>query len=123
MHEYMHHLVIEQPAPQLKYRYNPAPSCIQLVSKRFATASNKRLIKGDQVRTFEITQRNLIFLPDHQDFSCYNGQVGSWRDSMQLVLNFKINEILDDMFRMMVHDLLHWIRCSIDSQLSQSPRR
>lgn len=41
---------------------------------------------------------------------------------MQLVLNFKINEILDDMFRMMVDDLLHWIRCSIDSQLSQSPR-
>lgn len=110
----MHHLEIEQLALQLKYRYNPAPSCVQRVSKLFAKASNKYLSR-DQVRTFEVTQRNLIFLPGNQYFTYRNGQAGSWRDSTQLVLKFNINEIQDEMFRDMVGDLLHWIRGSIDS--------
>jgi hypothetical protein len=114
MHEYMHHVKTEHIAPQLKYRFTPASSMRpNLVSKRFAEA-NKKCFRDDQDRTFEITQKNLLFTPDHQDFSYYHCQARSWRSSTQLILNFNINEILDDMFREMVDDLLQWIRGSID---------
>jgi hypothetical protein len=112
LYEYMHLQVIKEASHQLKYRYNPAPSCLQKVSKKFAEASNKRIPHG-QIRNFEITQRNLVFLPAEQQFFFTKSQAGSWTDSTHLTLNFTINDgTLDGKFEDALIDLLCWI-CSI----------
>ena len=93
----MHLIETEELSHQLKYRYHPAASCLQVLSKSVAKASKKR-IQRDQVRPFEITQRNLIFMPEDQPAFC-DSQAGFWARSTNLVLNFNINDTPDDMFR------------------------
>lgn len=114
MYEYMHLQVVEEASHQLKYRYNPAPSCLQKVSKKFAEASNKRIPHG-QIRNFEITQRNLVFPPEEQQFFFTKSQAGPWTDSTYLTLNFNINNgTPDGKFEDTLVDLLCWIRRIID---------
>jgi hypothetical protein len=100
-------LETEENSYQLKYRHHPVSSCLDLVSKAVAKAS-KKCIRSDQVRPFEITQRNLVFMPEGEP-SFHDSQADSWARSTQLILNFNINETLDDMFREMVVDLQSWI--------------
>jgi hypothetical protein len=105
-------LEVEESCLQLEYRHHPVASRLNLVSKAVAKAS-KDCIRSDQVRPFEITQRNLVFMPEGEGSFC-EPQADSWARSTQLILNFNINETIDDMFREMVVDLQSWILGCID---------
>ena len=100
---------------QLIVRYTPSPARYQRVGKEIAHEINRRL-PPNRIHRLEVTQKNMIFLPENQNWILPEKMLPQGKDAM-LTMNFNINEGSEDIQREMTQELFEWINdfvCSWD---------
>jgi hypothetical protein len=101
---------------QLTIRYRPSRRPVQQISKEFAGEFNKRMKRlplDSLTPKYEITQRNLVFVPEDQDWSLRPEQGIPHGSDVPFVLNLNIyknasKECIGH-FRQELRELLDWI--------------
>lgn len=92
---------------QLIVRYTPSPARFQRVSKGFANEINRRTPRNP-VHKLEVTQKNIIFLPDDVSRVLPEKMFPDCTDAL-LAMNFNIKEIPEHLQREMANKLLEWL--------------
>ena len=80
---------------QLTVRYRPSLRPYQQVSREFAVEFNKRMQRiplNSLTPKYEVTQRNLVFVADDQDWDLYPEQGIPYGSDVPFVLNFNFNK-------------------------------
>lgn len=101
---------------RLTIRYRPSPRPVQQISKEFAQEFNKRMkrmLLDSFTPRYEITQRNLVFVPEDQDWSLRPEQGIPFGSDVPFVLNFNIyknpGKEYMGLFGQELRELLDWI--------------
>jgi hypothetical protein len=92
---------------QLIARYTPSPARYQRVGKEIAHEINRRL-PPNQIHRLEVTQKNMIFLPENQNWVLPEKMLPQGKDAI-LTMNFNINEGPEDIQREGIQELFEWI--------------
>ena len=92
---------------QLIVRYTSPPARYERVSRGFANEINRRTPRNP-VHKLEITQKNIIFLPDDESWNLPEKVFPDLTDGL-LTMNFNINESPENTQREMADKLFEWL--------------
>jgi hypothetical protein len=92
---------------QLIVRYTPSPARYRRAGKEIAHEINRRL-PPNQIHRLEVTQKNMIFLPENQNWILPEKMLPQGKDAL-LTMNFNINEGPEDIEREKTEELFEWI--------------